>query len=140
MRLGQMPHRTSCEHSYRSARSRVVEAWARILWGVALGAVIWASLLSGPKCEQLQSLVPFVDDKALHFLAYFGLALLAMIGFPRRGLRVALLMLVLGALLELSQLGVAGRTADTTDQLANSGGVLAGMAAGRVRRRFLPES
>jgi len=110
--------------------------WARLLWSVGIGAVIWGSLPSGPKLQAWETSIPFPgwNDKPLHFPGYLGLAFPAVPGFPRRGIRVALSMILLGVLLEFAQLSVAGRTADLKDALADAAGVLAGIAAALISR------
>ena len=55
-----------------------------ILFYPALLTVIWGELGSGPEPPLFDWLGNF-KDKALHFIAYFGLAAIAAAGFKRRG-------------------------------------------------------
>ena len=70
-------------------------------------------------------------DKSLHFAAYFGLSLMTTIAVRanRKALWWALGLVLLGGVLELVQ-GQSGRDADIFDELANTLGVLLGLAAG----------
>jgi VanZ family protein len=70
-------------------------------------------------------------DKVLHFAAYFGLALMTTIATraDRRALWWALGLIAMGGVLEIIQ-GITGRDADIFDELANTIGVLAGLAVG----------
>ena len=70
-------------------------------------------------------------DKALHFSSYFGLCLMTTVAVRanRNALWWALGLIVLGGALEIVQ-GMTGRDADIFDELANSFGVLAGLAVG----------
>jgi hypothetical protein len=68
-------------------------------------------------------------DKLTHFGAYAGLSVLSMLAFERwRGVFVALSMILLGALIEAAQYFSPGRTPDLIDALANTLGVLSGLA------------
>jgi len=77
-------------------------------------------------------------DKALHFTAYFGLCLMTTIAVraDRRALWWALGLVALGGLLEILQ-GLTGRDADIYDELANTLGVLAGLAVAWAGIAFL---
>lgn len=72
-----------------------------------------------------------VWDKALHFTAYFGLALMTTIAVraDRRALWWALGLVAMGGVLEIVQ-GLTGRDADLFDELANTLGVLTGLGVG----------
>ena len=72
-----------------------------------------------------------VWDKALHFTAYFGLALMTTIAVraDRRALWWALGLVLMGGALEIVQ-GLTGRDADIFDELANTLGVVAGLGVG----------
>jgi VanZ family protein len=89
----------------------------------ALAVVAWGELRPNPG-----GIEDGIWDKVLHFTAYFGLALLATLGW---GLRRSLVWVflgvsVLGGALELLQLYV-GRDGEWLDQLANMLGAAAGM-------------
>ena len=103
--------------------------WARragawLFWP-ALAVVAWGELTPHP--PSLPD--PLQWDKAEHFTAYFGLALLATLGW---GLRRSLIWVFLGVLamgagLEGLQ-ALVGRDAEWGDMLANSIGAAAGLA------------
>ena len=96
------------------------------LWMLAIGVVVFASLVPA---KDLPS-VP-VSDKLEHFLAYAVLAGAAVQLFARRlswGF-VCVLLVLMGIGLELMQAKMAlGRMLDRNDALANTLGVLAGLA------------
>lgn len=97
------------------------------LWLLAVAAVIVFSLVNLSKLPP----VPEGGDKVEHFLAYGLLSLSAMQLFAkRRGcLLVALLLVGMGIALEFAQGAfTATRMADPHDALANTLGVLAGLA------------
>ena len=100
---------------------RRVGAW---LFWPALAVVVWGELTPHPPALQ----GPLMWDKLDHFTAYFGLSLLASLGW---GLRQSLLwvflsVVVLGASLEIIQTMV-GRDGEWGDFLANDLGALAGL-------------
>ncbi len=68
------------------------------------------------------------QDKALHFTAYFGLALMTTIAVraDRRALWWALFLICMGGALEIVQ-GMTGRDCDIFDELANTVGVVTGL-------------
>ena len=92
----------------------------------ALAVVAWGELTPSPP-SFVNDL--FGWDKAEHFTAYFGLCLLASLGWGlRRSLGwVVLGVILLGGVLEIVQ-GMVGRDADWHDELANSLGALSGLA------------
>ena len=91
----------------------------------ALAVVAWGELTPNPP-HLVNDL--FGWDKAEHFTAYFGLALLAGLGWGlRRSLIWVLLgVIALGAGLEILQ-GMVGRDSDWHDELANSLGAVLGL-------------
>lgn len=106
--------------------------WVRragmLLFWPALAVVAWGELTPHPP-----SVTNLFWDKSQHFIAYFGLALLATLGW---GLRRSLILVFLGVLaigggLELIQT-LTGRDGQWLDQLANSLGALAGMGVAVV--------
>ena len=108
-------------HGYFLPWMRRLGAW---LFLPALAVVAWGELTPHPPklADQI-----FGWDKAEHFTAYFGLALLASLGW---GLRRSLLLVLLGVIavggvLELLQ-AVTGRDAEWGDMLANTLGALCG--------------
>ena len=71
-------------------------------------------------------------DKALHFTAYFGLCVMTTVAVRARKPAVfwwALGLALMGGALEIIQ-GMTGRDADIFDELANTVGVLTGLAIG----------
>ena len=96
------------------------------LWMLAIGAVVFASLVPAKDLPA----VP-VSDKLEHFLAYAVLSAGAVQLFARRlswGV-VCVLLVLMGIGLEYLQAQMAlGRMLDRNDALANTLGVLAGLA------------
>ena len=100
-------------------------AWAA-LWCLAVALVVVASMLPGPDLPS-----PPGSDKLHHFLAYFLLAASAVQLFARWPalLGAGLGLVLLGIGLEHAQGAVtATRMADRLDALANTLGVIAGLA------------
>lgn len=114
--------------------SERLQFWFRVLWILSIVVVIWGTLMTGPDLHRWSSEIWLLawNDKLLHFGAYLVLSLLAVLGSSRRGtgIRLALSMILLGALLELAQLFVFGRSADVKDEAANTLGSLGGTAWG----------
>ena len=73
-----------------------------------------------------------MGDKALHFCAYFVLSLLAVLAQQtrRKSVIAAVLMGVLGLVLEVLQSGMATRSPDVADAAANWIGVASGTLLG----------
>ncbi len=90
------------------------------LFWPAVALVIWGELSPGGG-------LPNVWDKLQHFVAYGGLAGMAVLGVgeKRHAIRIAAALIVMGALLEFVQAFV-GRDASYLDELANSLGALCG--------------
>src|SRR5471032_511495 len=104
----------------------VRRAGAWLFWP-ALAVVAWGELTPHPPSLP----VPLQWDKAEHFTAYFGLVLLASLGW---GLRRSLVwifagVVALGGTLEIVQTMV-GRDGEWGDFAANDLGALAGLAVG----------
>ncbi len=103
---------------------------AYVLWPAAVGIVVVGSLSPGDSW-----LIGSIDrlgiwDKALHFTAYFLLAVLPAIGFPRsdhRALERWFDGVLLGLLLEIAQKFIPGRTPEAADEFANALGVACGI-------------
>jgi VanZ family protein len=106
-------------------RLRRLDAW---LIAPALLVVIYGELAHSDLVGALESVV---WDKLLHFTAYFGLSLMATIAVraDRRALWWALGLVLLGGALEIIQ-GMTGRDCDIFDELANTIGVVSGLAVG----------
>lgn len=97
-------------------RSFIKRAAFWCLWPAIL-VIAWGELTPNPPPE-VSELLGW--DKAEHFIAYFGLALLGVLGWSgRRTLGIFLAVLALGGTLELLQLAV-GRDAEWGDMLANT--------------------
>lgn len=117
------PHRRRFGRSLKPFRRPWL--WAG-LWALGVAAVVVASLLPGPDLPNLH-----VSDKFEHFTAYAVLAAGAVQVFARRlsWLSVSIALALLGIGLEFAQGEfTATRTMDAADALANSLGVLAGLA------------
>lgn len=109
--------------------------WLR-LWWLAIVVVIVVSLVPPPPLPGS----PPGSDKLAHFLAYFALAASAVQLFATRAtlLRVGIGLVLLGIALEVAQyLLTSTRMMDPADALANTLGVLAGMAIARTPLRDL---
>jgi VanZ family protein len=94
----------------------------------AVAVVAWGELAGPPQHD----FPPFLLwDKAQHFTAYFGLALLAALGWGRRMRARAILgaVLLLGGVLEILQAFV-GRDAQWLDMGANTLGAVTGLGLG----------
>ena len=105
----------------------VRRAGAWLFWP-ALAVVAWGELTPNPP-----TLADLLWDKAEHFIAYFGLTLLASLAW---GLRWSLAwvfvgMMALGGVLEILQ-SFVGRDAEWGDFLANDLGALAGLGVAVV--------
>jgi len=104
---------------------RQLDAW---LVAPAIAVVVFGELTHIPILKDLD-----IDiwDKALHFTAYAGLALMTTIAVraDRRALWWALGLVAMGGILEIGQ-GLTGRDADVYDEFANALGVLAGLGIG----------
>ena len=99
--------------------------WAG-LWALGVAAVVVASLLPAPDLPNLH-----VSDKAEHFTAYELLAAGAVQLYARRlsWFAVCIALALLGIGLEFAQGALTStRQMDAADALANSLGVLAGLA------------
>jgi hypothetical protein len=106
------------------------------LWWLAIVAVVVGSLVSPPELPS----TPVGSDKLAHFLAYGAIMAAAVQLFARRlhRWRVAGALVAMGMLLELLQGGLtATRMQDPWDALANTLGVLAGLATAATPLRDL---
>lgn len=100
-------------------------AWLALWWLAVLGTLV-VCLIPPPSIP-----LPENSDKVEHFLAYFLLAASAVQIYQRRGALVwaAVGLVALGIGIEFAQGALTvNRMADPMDALANSVGVLAGMA------------
>ena len=106
----------------------VRRAGAWLFWP-ALGVVAWGELTPDPPALP----GPWMWDKAQHFTAYFGLCLLASLGWGLRRSLVLVFFAVagIGGVLEIVQTMV-GRDGEWGDFFANSLGALLGLGAALV--------
>ena len=110
--------------------------WWLGLWGLAIAAVIVASLVPAFVLPQ----VPDGGDKLEHLLAYFLLAAAAVQLFATRSALVgsALGLVMLGIALEIAQgMLTSTRQMDPHDALANTLGVIGGMVTALTPMRDL---
>jgi VanZ family protein len=80
-----------------------------------------------------------VNDKIEHFTAYFALTVPPMLGFKnrRRGFQCAVLMFLLGLMMEGGQRFSPGRNLEIGDMIANGAGVACGiMLSLAIRNRW----
>ena len=103
-----------------------------VFWAGWLVGVISGSLASGDEMSSLDKVLPFLQyDKLMHYGAYAGLAFLSLLAFERRrGIAVALSMILLGGVIEFLQNFSPGRTPEFADAIANTLGVFTGIALG----------
>lgn len=101
---------------------------ALYLFWPAIALVAWGELSKDQAAQQIEALA---WDKALHFIAYFGLSGLVCLALKdwRRVLVAAVSLVLFAGALEIVQ-GWVGRDMDIFDELANALGVLCGTAAG----------
>jgi hypothetical protein len=111
-------------------------AWT--VWIVTLVLVVTGELLPGTSLPMRWISSTGISDKVLHYGAYTLLAGIPILGFfPASGLRWALAMIPLGVALEFIQKLVPGRDFELADMVANTLGVLTGIAAGWAGRKML---
>ncbi|MGL4555036.1 MAG: VanZ family protein [Gemmataceae bacterium] len=111
--------------------------WAWAGWGAAL--VVWTYLLVSPTAAHSlgELVVPtarrFLAAKVGHFTGYAAFAFAVPFLTARPGVRLGVVagLIAHGALTELVQLYVPGRTGELRDVVIDSAGVLTGLAAGR---------
>ena len=115
--------------------ARIADAF--LFWPVLM-LVVWGELFA----PQGLPVVGLINDKVLHFFAYFSLSWMSGAAFKNRaGMLAATFGLILmGGGLELVQ-GAIGRDASLGDEFANTAGALMGGALARViveplRKRF----
>jgi VanZ family protein len=129
---------TSALRTEQLLRALPLSRILRLIWLAALAAVIVGSL--APAQSGVTHLIDLggINDKVEHFTTYAVLAALPNLQSSRcRRIGAAMVFLfLLGAALELGQLFSPGRTCDWHDLLANSCGILAGLALVGILHRF----
>mgnify|MGYP001824207556 CR=1 FL=1 len=127
------------------------------VFGFRLAAVVlclyWLAIFTGTHLPRLPRLLPRIDDKAGHFLAYFGLAtLMCYSGRSTRWLRrfaaIAATAMVYAAIDEFTQRWIPRRSPDLWDFAADVAGiwtaiacyVAAKLVAAKYRDRLEPKS
>jgi VanZ family protein len=114
---------------------RIWEGIIAFVWGVSVCVVCYYSLK-----PELELPIEFWSaDKIYHLLAYAWLAALPIVGFRNRKTAIiaSVSMVILGALLEIGQAFVPGRTFSLLDMTVNGVGVVAGMICGRSAKLHL---
>ena len=104
--------------------SRRVQTTAR--WLLLAAGLVCAIGMVGPFRGVEHALVPW--DKAAHFIAFYGVTLLAFSAFPRRRrLDIVMLATFAGSAIEVLQL-IDGRDAELGDVIADAAGAFAVLA------------
>ena len=106
------------------------------LWAVLICCVVAGSLLPARSALIVAIGRLHISLKALHYLAYTLLALMAMIAVPRRtnaALAIGATVL-LGVAIEFAQQLAPGRSCEVRDMLINGAGVMTGVAVGLLGR------
>ncbi len=112
----------------------MLERAIQALFFLALIVVVTLTVIPGAAIQTEMSL----NDKLLHFIAYFGLGILGGTGWADRRHVLVIAMPIFGLALEIIQGGfVEGRSFDWYDGLANAIGAFAGVAASLLCRRIL---
>jgi VanZ family protein len=102
--------------------------WLRVLCGLAIAAMV-VQLLLLPEPAYAQRVVEATWDKAIHFLFFGALALLAWFATgPRWTPFIWTAVVCVGALDETYQMFTPGRTSDWKDLLADAIGAAVGLA------------
>jgi VanZ family protein len=103
-------------------------------YAVAVGVLLYMTLAPSSHLPQVD-----VWDKGEHAIAWLVLAGVGLLLFPSSAVPVAAFSLGLGVLVEILQATpLVGRDADLRDVLADSVGVAAALAVGRLGRRPPP--
>ena len=109
-----------------------LSALCRIAFALALVVVAGASLVP----DAMTDLKLADYDKSLHMAAYFALALLAAMGWPRWRVAALLGLPLVGLGVEVAQ-SATGRSFDWADALANAGGIGVAVALSFVFTRWM---
>ena len=113
---------------------RLMTKTVQALFFAALVVVVVGTVVPGSSIPSSGGL----NDKVLHFIGYFGLALLGGTGWPDRRLALLLWMPLFGMALEVVQgVLIPYRAFEWYDGAANAAGAIAGIAASFLARRIL---
>jgi len=114
-------------------------SWVSWIWGAAIAVVITGELLPGNSPVLAWAASLRLSDKEMHFAAYLLLATIPALGFEfRKGIPSVLSMILLGVVLEFAQRLIPGRNFEIADMVANTLGVLAGLALALTIRMLFP--
>lgn len=105
---------------------------AFVLFWPAVAVIVWGEMRAPGQN-------PMIWDKALHFIAYFGLGGLITVAFKARPASIwgVLAVILLGGVLEIVQ-GLTGRDMSAWDEVANTLGAICGGLAGWAFYSFYP--
>ena len=121
-------------HLWKGSAGKI--ALALLLWIAAIVVVITGELIPGDSAPMRLLDSTHISDKVMHFTAYLVLAFIPVVGFRlSRGLACAVFMIFLGVGLEFIQ-RMVGRDLEIGDMVANSAGVLIGIALALLARRL----
>jgi VanZ family protein len=109
------------------------------VWAVLICCVVIGSLLPAANPVMVDIGRLHINDKVMHFCAYFALSLLPVIGFRdrRKGLMAGISMFLLGILMEAGQHFSPGRAVELGDVVANGVGVSCGTLLGLPIRTLI---
>lgn len=118
-----------------------------IRFAILLLVIYWCLIFTGTHLPKVPSVIPRINDKVMHFSAFFGLAMLLCYctnskRLVRRFATIAMVCLGYGAMDEWTQSFVRGRQTDIFDLAADFAGTMTAIAiyaTGRViwaRRRM----
>jgi len=108
-----------------------IQSSIRVSFGVLVAAVFVACMIPVPEALTVFSW----QDKLEHVLSFLCLAVLGMIGWPRRVGQLTTGLVLYGGLIEVAQSFTSWRSGDVLDWLADSVGVMLGLAAIVALRR-----
>ena len=117
------------------------------IFGVRLGIVAlglyWILIFTGTHLPKIPNVLPTVSDKAKHFTAFFGLAILLSYTTTSRNLLrrfswIAIVSFVYAALDEITQTFIRGRTADVMDFVADAAGASVAIGCYLIARKIFP--
>lgn len=111
----------------------------KTLWLMAMAATIAGELLPRNNTPMRWIAAAHIDDKTVHFAAYAMLAFIPAFSFRRRrGIPLALSMILLGIALEFGQRLVPSHNFEIADMMANALGVSAGIVLALLAQAWMP--